>query len=95
MEITHKVSTLCEICGESASNMYFKCLMYLCDSCFKFIHEKNKNKNHTKEKINYFIPISLKCPEHPKDRISLFCLDEKSNNKFYNFYRINMLKLLL
>ena len=31
----------CEICKEKATNICFECSFYLCDSCFKFIHEKN------------------------------------------------------
>ena len=27
-----------------------------------------------------FVPFSLKCPAHPKDRINLFCTDEKGKN---------------
>ena len=83
MEFNHKVSKLCDICRESANNMCFKCIMYLCDSCFKYIHEKKINKNHKKEKVDYFSPIYLKCPVHPKDRINLFCLDEKGKINIY------------
>ena len=73
----------CYICGEKPENICFKCSMYLCDSCFKFIHEKRVNKEHKKEKIDYFIPFPLKCPNHPKERINLFCADEKGKNIFY------------
>ena len=73
----------CDICGEKPENICFKCSMYLCDSCFKFIHEKRVNKEHKKEKIDYFIPFPLKCPNHPKERINLFCADEKGKNIFY------------
>ena len=27
-----------------------------------------------------FVPIETKCPNHPKDRLNLFCLDEKGKN---------------
>ena len=84
MENTKKNNILCQICGEVAINLCFECVMYLCDSCFKLIHEKNRNKNHKKESIDYFVPFSLKCPDHPKDRINLFCLDEKG--KFILFF---------
>ena len=83
MEKDKKENNLCEICGEAANNLCLKCVMYLCDSCFKFIHDKNKNKNHKKEKIDYFVPIPLKCTFHPKDRINLFCSDEKGKNISY------------
>ena len=60
--------------------------MHLCDSCFKYIHDKNINKNHKKEKIDFLIPFPLKCSEHPKDRINLFCLDENGKLYFLYFY---------
>ena len=82
MEKNKKEQKLCQICGENANNLCYNCVMYLCDSCFKFIHDKNINKNHKKEKVDYFLPISLKCPYHPKDRINLFCLDEKGKYIF-------------
>ena len=66
----------CDICGEQASSLCFNCIMYLCDSCFKLIHNKELNKNHSKEKIDYFAPIDLKCPEHSKIPLSLFCLND-------------------
>lgn len=77
MEKIQKEKKLCEICREEANNLCFKCVMYLCESCFKFIHDKNANKNHKKEKIDYFVPFPLKCSDHPKDRINLFCVNEK------------------
>ncbi len=50
---------------------------YYCDSCYKFIHDIKDNKNHKKEKIDYFLPIDTRCPEHPKIPLDLFCIDEK------------------
>ena len=79
MENNQKNYKECDICGEMANSLCFKCVMYLCDSCLRFIHDKNKNKEHKKEKIDYFVPFDLKCPEHPKDRINLFCKDENGN----------------
>ena len=83
---------LCDICGNIPTSLCFNCNMYLCDSCFKFIHDKKINQNHKKEKIDYFVPIDLKCPDHPKDRISLFCIDEKGkfiiNIFIFILYRI-------
>ena len=35
-----------------------------------------KNDNHKKETIDAFVPIDLKCPNHPKIPLNLFCLDE-------------------
>ena len=77
MENIQKNNKKCDICGEIAVNLCFKCTMYLCDKCFKYIHQNKINNNHIKEKIDYIIPIYLKCPYHPKDRINLYCLNEK------------------
>ena len=77
-----KCSKECDICGEPATQLCFNCNMYLCDSCLKFIHDKKKNNQHKKEKIDYFTPIDLKCPKHPKDRLNLFCIDEKGKILF-------------
>ena len=32
-----------------------------------------------KEKIDYFLPMDMKCPEHNLNPINLFCVDEKGN----------------
>ena len=98
MENIQKDNILCQICGEVAINICFECVMYLCDSCFKLIHDKTKTNNHKKESIDYFIPFSLKCQEHPKDRINLFCTDKKDKLIFLFksiFYRIILFNLLL
>ena len=76
MEDHNKNNKDCKICGKIASMICFDCTMYLCDSCFKFIHEQKINKIHKNEKIDYFVPFDLICKEHPKDRINLFCLEE-------------------
>ena len=69
---------LCEICRKQATNICFECFIYLCDSCYKLIHERfQKDDKHRKEKIDYFTPIDTKCPEHPKIPVNLFCMDEK------------------
>ena len=52
---------------------------YFCDSCYNLAHKKENRKMHKKEKIDYFIPIDMKCPEHNLNVINLFCLDEKGN----------------
>ena len=67
----------CEFCRTNATCLCFKCNIYFCDKCFKIIHDLKKDQNHIKEMIDPFIPIDLKCPDHPDDRTSLFCLDEK------------------
>ena len=71
----------CDICGSNATSLCFKCLLYFCDSCYKFIHDKQKNSNHQKKIIDPYVPIDLKCQEHPEIALTLFCLDEKGNYK--------------
>ena len=72
----------CELCKDIATNICFDCSFYLCDSCFKFLHEKKANLEHKKEDINPFISMDIKCSEHPKVPINFFCLTEKSNIYF-------------
>ena len=67
----------CEICEENATNLCLKCMNYLCDECFKYVHEKKNKKGHQKELIDPFAPIDTKCPDHPLNPITLFCLNEK------------------
>ena len=82
----------CEICKEKATNICFECSFYLCDSCFKFIHEKKANINHKKEDIDPYVSIDIKCPKHEKNHMNLFCIDEKSKHIFIIiFYSIFML----
>ena len=69
----------CELCKDNATSLCFQCYMYLCDSCFKFIHDKPVNNQHKKEKIDYYVPIETKCPEHQNVPLNLFCLEEKGN----------------
>ena len=78
----------CEICEDKATNICFDCQFYLCDSCFKFIHEKKCNSVHKKEEIDPFIPMDIKCQIHPKNQINIFCAQEKSKNIFINFINI-------
>lgn len=68
----------CEICKDSPKYICFDCGFYLCDSCFKFIHEKKANLEHKKEVLNTLIPMNIKCQEHPKNPMNLFCVTEKS-----------------
>ena len=79
MEISQNIIKKCEICQSQATNICFKCFSYFCESCFKFVHDKQVNKDHKKEKVDYFIPIDIKCQIHPKNIINLFCVDEKGN----------------
>ena len=67
----------CDICGTNASCLCFDCINYFCESCFKLIHDKKINSGHKKEKIDLYIPIDLKCKDHPKIPLNLFCIDEK------------------
>ena len=52
--------------------------MYLCEPCYKFIHDKNESKKvHRKENIDYNVPINIKCQKHPDNFNNLFCTNEK------------------
>ena len=73
----------CGICESEATCLCFECSNYFCESCYKMIHDKTKNNNHKKENIDPFIPIELKCPNHPQDRMNLFCINEKGKNIYY------------
>ena len=77
MEKKAKLIKHCESCGVDATNLCFQCLEYFCESCFKQFHEKKLKSNHKKESIDLFVPVDLKCPEHPKVPLNLFCIDEK------------------
>ncbi len=78
----------CEICLEQAEYICFKCYSYFCEACFKYVHDKKANHDHKKEKIDYFVPIDLKCHEHPKIAINLFCVDEKGKINYIIFIYI-------
>ena len=67
----------CELCSTYASCLCFECISYFCHNCYKIIHDIKKNPIHKKEDIDAFVQIDLKCQKHPKDRIYLFCVDEK------------------
>ena len=84
MEDKQKNFKLCDICESQATLLCLECLTnYYCDSCYKLIHDKKTKANHKKEKIDYYVPIETRCPEHPKVELNLFCLDEKGNNNKY------------
>jgi hypothetical protein len=72
----------CEICKKEAKNLCLVCMNYFCDACFEFIYEKEANKQHKKEFIDYFVPFDTKCKQHPTNPISLFCVDD--NGKIIN-----------
>ena len=77
MEKNIKLMKKCEVCGINATSLCFQCIAYFCDSCFKLIHDKEINSGHKKEKIDLYVPMDLKCPEHPRVPSNLFCLDEQ------------------
>ena len=67
----------CELCEENATNLCYKCMSYFCEPCFKLIHEKKNKKSHQKELIDPFVQINMKCPDHPLNPLTLFCINEK------------------
>jgi len=72
----------CEMCkDEEATILCLDCHNYFCEACFKFVHDRKKNKDHKKEKIDLFIPIDITCPDHNRVPINLFCVDEKGKYK--------------
>ena len=78
----------CEVCEIDATCLCFECLNYFCESCFKLIHDKKKT-HHKKEKIEPYIPVDIKCPEHPRIIMDLFCSDEKGKIIYiYNIFEI-------
>ena len=83
MDINANKNIHCEICQiKEAKNLCWQCYSYYCDSCYKIVHDMEANKVHKKEKIDYFVPIELKCPKHSKNIINLFCIDEKGKLKY-------------
>ena len=84
MENKQKNFKKCDICKvKEAKSLCPQCFSYYCDICFKAVHENEENKEHKKEKIDYFVPIDTRCSEHENIPINLFCIDEKSNIKIY------------
>ena len=71
---------VCEICKENAVFLCFTCKNYFCIKCYKYVHDMKINSDHKKENIDPYIPIDIKCPEHPDHPIYLFCKDEKGKN---------------
>ena len=70
----------CETCLERATSLCYQCMAYYCDSCYNLAHKNETRKSHLKEKIDYYIPMDVKCPEHKLNVINLFCVDEKGNS---------------
>ena len=77
---TKENSKQCEICKV---NLCLDCHSYFCETCFKCVHDIKQNSNHKKEKIDLFIPIETKCPEHEGSPMNLFCIDDKGKLKIY------------
>ena len=78
----------CEMCKvNEAITLCFDCHSYFCEVCYKCVHDFKQNSNHRKEKIDLFIPINTKCPEHEGILMNLFCIDEKGNI----YYKINII----
>ena len=67
----------CDMCKEDAIFICFNCKLYFCEACYKINHNKPVNSQHKKENIDLYVPIELKCPEHPDILLNLFCLNEK------------------
>ena len=85
MEFNQKNYKQCDMCkGVEASSLCPQCFSYYCDDCYKPVHNRQNNKAHKKEKIDYNVPIDTRCPEHTTIPINLFCLDEKGNYINYN-----------
>ena len=82
----NKNNKQCEICGESATSLCLECIMYFCDECYKYVLNKKLNSQHKKEKIDFFVPIDTKCPEHPKVILNIFCVNEKGKIYYFNFH---------
>ena len=88
MEKKHQNYKQCEICKIEATSLCLQCYNYYCDACFKYVHDKKENINHIKEKIDYFVPIDTKCPEHKGNIINLFCVDEKGKNLIIFYFNL-------
>ena len=73
----YKGNKKCDICNSDSTCVCFICLSYFCESCFKFIHDKEKNSSHKKETIDPYITYNFKCRTHQLSQITLYCVDEK------------------
>ena len=70
------MNKICEVCGEAANVLCMECKKYLCIECDTFLHGKERNKTHTREKISKNLPVDTKCPEHTKHPLEYFCEDD-------------------
>ena len=96
MEINQKNFKQCDICKDTeATSLCPQCFSYYCDGCYKQVHDKKRNKDHKKEEIDFNVPIDTWCPQHDKNALNLFCLDEKSNIYYIIIYSSLLFLLLL
>ncbi len=96
MEIVQKNLKQCEICkDDDATGLCSQCFKYYCDKCYKFVHESKKNKEHKKEVIDFNVSIDTHCPDHERNPLNLFCLEEKSKIYSYIFIYSPLLCILL
>ena len=79
MESKQNFLKKCEICCKDASCLCFLCQSYFCERCYKVIHDLKNNPQHKKENMDPYVPIHVKCPEHPNVPMNLFCVEEKGN----------------
>lgn len=82
MEIKSKLKK-CEICLTDANCLCYKCMSYYCHSCYNFVHKNEERKSHKKEKIDYLVPLDVKCPEHKLIPLNLFCVDDKGISNYF------------
>ena len=76
----------CEICELEATCLWFKCNFYLCNKCYKIVHDLKQSPGHKKELIDPWIYYDLKCTLHNTQQNTLFCLDDKSQKNIYNIF---------
>ena len=69
----------CDIYISYANSLCYDCLNNYCNSCYKFVHDKENNSKHKKEQIDSYISTDIKCPLHHKSPLNLFCIEDKSN----------------
>ena len=93
MEVKQKNFKQCDMCkAKEATSLCPQCFSYYCDNCFKPVHENEKKKEHKKEKIDYFVIIDTRCPEHDKILIN-FCvitIFEISYSFFSKYFSCNI-----
>ena len=82
MEALQKNFKECQICKIDATSSCLECVIYFCDECCECVHDKKENSKHKKTKIDFYVPLDIKCLQHPKIINNLFCIDEKGN---YNY----------